>query len=145
MKENIVILTLFYKVDGLYIIPLWVVTCHANYASNICDLSASYFYSGVRDTPRQYRNISVFNHKSSPRSLFTLRQTTRGTGVYIMTHTTISDSVPKVFSLPHILNKNLIIWKDDQRFKNMNVNMTMKMVLTLSASENTTSKSSSDT
>ena len=44
-------------VDGLYIIPLGVVTCHKNYASNICDRSANYFYSGLRDTPWQYLNI----------------------------------------------------------------------------------------
>ena len=44
-------------VDGLYIILLGVVTCHTNCASNICDHSASYFYSGVRDTPWQYLNI----------------------------------------------------------------------------------------
>jgi len=30
-------------VDGIYIIPLGVVTCHTNYANNICDHSASYF------------------------------------------------------------------------------------------------------
>ena len=44
-------------VDGPYIIPLGVVTFHSNCASNICDHSASYFYSGVGDTRRQYRNI----------------------------------------------------------------------------------------
>ena len=52
-------------VDGLYIIPLGVVTCHTNYASNICDHSVSYFYSSVPDTPRQYCNIA-FNHNPPP-------------------------------------------------------------------------------
>jgi len=39
------------RVDGLYIIPLRVVTSHTNYASSICDHSASNFYSSVRETP----------------------------------------------------------------------------------------------
>ena len=106
-------------VDGLYIIPLGVVTCHTNCASNICDHSARYFYSGVQDTSWHYCNIWVFNQyshpvydssfimvkKNSPRSLFALKQTTQESEVY-MSHTTISNSVPKVFSLPHIQTKN---------------------------------------
>ena len=56
MKGNFVILTVLW-VDGLYIIPLGIVTCHTKCASNICDHSASYFYSGVRDTSWQYLNI----------------------------------------------------------------------------------------
>ena len=49
-------------VDGLHITPPGVVTCHKNYASNICNESASYFYSSVSDTPWQYCNIWAFNH-----------------------------------------------------------------------------------
>src|SRR5215469_1514630 len=76
-------------VDDLYIKPLRVDTCHTNYASNIFDNAASYFYSSVQDTPRQYYKIRALNHnlhpvydvssimvkKKLPKILFTLKQT----------------------------------------------------------------------
>ena len=60
-------------VDGLYNVPLAVVTRHTNYTSNICDHSASCFYSSVWDTPRQYCNClqKSFQHKSEIYSLST--------------------------------------------------------------------------
>ena len=47
-------------------ITLGVVTCHTYYASNICDHSASYFYSSVQDTPQQYCKIWAFYHNPHP-------------------------------------------------------------------------------
>jgi hypothetical protein len=52
--------------DGLYIILHGVVSCHTNYASNICDHSGSYFCSSVWDTPWQYCKIWAFNHNPHP-------------------------------------------------------------------------------
>ena len=83
-------------VDGLYIIPLGVMTWHTNYESNICDHYESYFDSSIQNTPQQYCKIWAFNHnlhpvynvsfimvkkKKSPKSVFTLKQTTQQTGM----------------------------------------------------------------
>ena len=53
-------------VDDPYIKPLGVETCHTNYASNIFYNDASYFYSSVRETPRQYCKIRALNHNLHP-------------------------------------------------------------------------------
>ena len=73
-------------VDGLYIIPLWVVTCNTNYASNICDHSASYFYTSVWDTPWQYCKIWAFNNHS-PHPVYDPKIT-----VYIKTNNSANSS-----------------------------------------------------
>lgn len=49
-------------VEGIYIIPLGVVTCHTNSASNICDHSASYFtavFETLHDTTVSYENSTT--------------------------------------------------------------------------------------
>jgi hypothetical protein len=58
-------------------------------------------------------------------------------------HSTISDSVPSILIIRYT-NGNLIMWKEDQRFKNGNVNMTITMIF-VSTCANNTSESSNDT
>ena len=144
-------------VDGLHIIPLRVVTCHTNYASKFVTILQVIFlavFKTLQDSTVTYEYPTTTHNLYMILVLLWLKKKLSKITVYIKTNNSGKWSVhesyyyfqlcSKSLFITSYTNKKLIIWKDDQHFKNLNVNTTMKMSL-VSISENITSESSSDT